>query len=424
MPPPAEIGFRRFRIFISPGDIEASEVHATHAARHGRGRLVLRQLGHHGNADIRRQGPINFSNHRPQDPAQACVAVIHSDASAFFDARESQMKRREFIALLGGAAVAWPPRAHTQPNDRMRRIGVLMGLAGEDKEAQLQRAAFEDGLRQLGWIDGRNIAIAYRSATGDPGRSRELARELIELPCEIIVGHTPLNGVALVKETRTTPIVFVSLGDPVAQLGPDYVASFVRPGGNVTGFVNQEPSMAGKWLELLKEIDPSIGRAEIIFNPETAGGGGAYYLRPLEAAARSLSIKLVHAAAHNGDEIDRAVEAFVRDGGGGLIAMSDIFTSVHRDRIIALAAQYRLPAVYSFAFFVRSGGLISYGVSVSDLFRRSASYVDRILKSEKPGDLPVQAPTKFELAINLKTAKALGLTVPPTLLARADEVIE
>jgi len=335
------------------------------------------------------------------------------------------MRRREFITLVGGAAAAaWPLIGRAQQNERMRRIGVLMGLSGEDNEAQLQRAALQDGLRELGWIDGRNVALEYRSATGDSNRSRELARELIALPCDIIIGHTPLNGVALVKETRSIPIVFVSLGDPADQLGPGYVASFARPGGNVTGFVNQEPSMAGKWLELLKEIAPDIRRAAIIFNPGTAGGGGAYYLQPLEAAAKSLSMKIIPAAVHNDEEIEHAFDGFVHDGGGGLIAMSDIFTSVHRDRIISLAAQYRLPAVYPFGFFVRSGGLISYGVSVADLFRRAASYVDRILRGEKPGDLPVQAPTKFELVVNLRTAKAFDLTVPATLLARADEVIE
>ena len=332
----------------------------------------------------------------------------------------SEMRRREFIMLLGGATAAWPLAARAQQPERLRRIGVLMGIAENDPAGPAFVSAFTRALRDLGWRDGANIRIDYRWGAGDSDRIRSFARELVELKPDLIVGQTTPVVAALKQQTRTVPIVFIQVSDPV---GSDFIAGIAEPGGNITGFTNLESSMSSKLLELLKEIAPGITRVALLFNPETAPDGGSYFLRPVEAAAPALKVKVIP-AAHSAAEIDAAIAALAREPGAGLIVMPDVFVLAHRDQILALAEQYRLPAAYAYRFFATGGGLISYGTDLADLFRRAAAYVDRILKGAKPADLPVQQPIKFELVINLKTARALGLDVPDRLLALADEVIE
>jgi len=330
------------------------------------------------------------------------------------------MKRREFITLLGGAAAAWSGAAGAQQGERVRRIGVLMAFAESNLEGQANVAAFREGLQKLGWTEGRNIRIDTRWAAFDVQAMQRFAAELVALQPDLILSpHTPTTA-ALLRQTRTIPIVFTNITDPV---GSGFVASFPRPGGNVTGFVNMEPTMAGKWLELLKEIAPRVNRAAILFNPATAPYAD-YYLTPFKAAAASLAVEAIAAPVHDTSELEAVVAAQAREANTGLIVMSDSFMSGHGKEITSLAARYRLPTVYPFRFFTELGGLLSYGSNRLDEFRRAASYTDRILKGEKPSELPVQAPVKFEIVVNAKTAKALGLDVPPTLLARADEVIE
>jgi putative ABC transport system substrate-binding protein len=330
------------------------------------------------------------------------------------------MRRREFITLLGGAA-AWPQAAHAQQGARLRRLGVLIPYAESDAEAQSEIAAFRQTLEQLGWRDGSNLAIEYRWAGGDPSRIRACAKELVALAPDAIFCRTTPVTAALAQETRTIPIVFVNVSDPV---GAGFAASIARPGGNITGFTNVQQSLGGKWVELLKELDPRISRIGVLFSPTTSPGRGMFYRRLIEDAARSIAVETIAAPVEGAAEIETAVATFAQASGLGLIVQPDVTTTDHRTLILRLATQYRLPAVYPFRFFVAEGGLASYGINVVDLYRRAAGYVDRILKSEKPADLPVQAPVKFELAINLKTATALGLTVPDKLLAIADEVIE
>jgi putative ABC transport system substrate-binding protein len=330
------------------------------------------------------------------------------------------MRRREFITLLGGAA-AWPQAAHAQQGARLRRLGVLIPYAESDAEAQSEIAAFRQTLEHLGWRDGGNLAIEYRWAGGDPSRIRAYAKELVALAPDAIFCRTTPVTAALAQETRTIPIVFVNVSDPV---GAGFAASIARPGGNITGFTNVQQSLGGKWVELLKELDPRISRIGVLFSPTTSPGRGMFYRRLIEDAARSIAVETIAAPVEGAAEIETAVATFAQASGLGLIVQPDVTTTDHRTLILRLATQYRLPAVYPFRFFVAEGGLASYGVNVVDLYRRAAGYVDRILKSEKPADLPVQAPVKFELAINLKTATALGLTVPDKLLAIADEVIE
>jgi ABC-type uncharacterized transport system substrate-binding protein len=331
------------------------------------------------------------------------------------------MKRREFITLLGGAAAAWPRNLMAQRPDRVRRIGVLMELAASDAQARSNVAALQRTLRELGWLEGSNLGIDYRWAPDDAVLVWKFAKELVELRPDVIVAHSSPVVATLLGQTRNIPIVFVSISDPI---GEGFVASFARPGGNVTGFTNFESSMTGKWVELLKDIAPELTRVSFVFNPQTAAGGGSYFLRPIDAAASTLKVKATMALVHDDDEIEAAFAALAREPGAGVILLPDIFTTAHHQLVIALAARYRVPSVYSYRFMVERGGLISYGVDINNLFERAATYVDRILKGAKPSDLPVQAPTKFELVINQKTAKALGLPVPDTLLARADEVIE
>ena len=332
-----------------------------------------------------------------------------------------QLKRRQFITLLGGAAVAWPTAARAQQPERMKRIGVLMGYPESDSEAQTKIAAFQDGLQKLGWTEGRNTRIDTRWATPADAESMErFAKELVALQPDLILSSTTPTTAALLQQTRTIPIVFATVADPV---GSGFVASFPRPGGNVTGFVVFEASLAGKWIELLKEIAPRVNRIAFLFNPATATYA-EFYLNPFKAAAASFAVEAIAAPVRDRSQLDSVVSAQAREPNGGLIVMPDSFTDLHRAEITSLAARYRLPAIYPRRIFTEVGGLLSYGIDQLDNFRLAATYADRILKGEKPADLPVQAPSKYELVINLKTAKALGLDVPVQLQQRADEVIE
>src|SRR4030088_805892 len=328
------------------------------------------------------------------------------------------MRRREFITLLGGTAAAGPLAARAQQGERVRRIGVLMYLAAGDAEGQARLAAFTQALQQLGWSEGRNLRIDTRWATADDIHRH--AAELAALAPDVLVAGTGTATVApLLQATRTVPIVFVTVIDPV---GAGFVASLAQPGGNATGFTMLEYGMSGKCRELLKQIAPRVTRAAVLRDPAIASGIGQF--GAIQAVAPSLGVELSPVDVRDASEIERAVTSFARSGNGGLIVTSSALATRYRDLIITLAARHKLPAVYSGRWFVTDGGLLSYGPDYVDQFRQAAGYVDRILKGEKPADLPVQAPTKFELVINLKTAKALGLTVPDTLLARADEVIE
>jgi putative tryptophan/tyrosine transport system substrate-binding protein len=328
------------------------------------------------------------------------------------------IRRRELVVALGSAAAAWPLAARSQPGERARRIGVLMNLSENDPEAQGLVAAFREGLAQLGWIDGRNVRIDYRWSAGDLDRIRRYAAELVALPPEVILAYGGSTVGPLQQVTRTVPIVFVEVIDPV---GAGFVMGLARPGGNTTGFSLFEFGIAGKWLELLKQITPHMTRAVVIRDPSSPGGGGQ--VGAIQALAPSLRVEVTSVGLRDAGEIERAVTV-AREANGGLIVTVSPLATVNRELIITLAAQHRVPAVYPLRYFATSGGLISYGPERLEPYRRAPSYVDRILKGEKPAELPVQPPTKYELVINLKTAKALGLEVPPTLLARADEVIE
>ena len=331
------------------------------------------------------------------------------------------MQRREFIQAIGCAAAAWPLTARGQQPDRARRIGVLMGYAESHREGQLWLAAFREGLQKLGWAEGRTIHIEYRWAAPDDAESRQrFTKELVALQPDLILSSTTPTTAALLRETRTIPIIFANVVDPV---GSGFIASLARPGGNVTGFTTLEGSMAGKWLELLKEIAPRVNRAAFLFNPATATYF-EYFLNPFKAAAASLGVEAVEAPVRDTFELESVVAAQARAPNTGLIVMPDAFTVDHSEQITLLAARYHLPAIYPWRFFAELGGLLSYGNDRLDNFRGAATYADRILKGDKPSELPVQAPVKFELVINLKTAKALGLDVPFLLQQRADEVIE
>ena len=329
------------------------------------------------------------------------------------------MKRREFITLLGGAAVVWPLAAHAQQLGQMRRIGVLMNVAADDLDGHARVAAFQQDLQRIGWTDGQNVRFDIRWGVNDVDLDRKYAAELVALAPDVVLAAGTLSVAALQRVSRTLPIVFVGVSDPV---GAGLVDTLARPGGNVTGFMLFEYSSSGKWLELLKQIAPRLTRAAVL--RDSANPAGIAQFGAIQAAASSLGVYVSPINVRNAGEIERAVAAFARSANGGLIVTPGASDSVHHHLIIALAAQHKLPAVFAFRFDVTGGGLISYGVDHTDQFRRAAAYVDRILKGEKPADLPVQAPTKYELVINLKTAKALGLTVPPSLLATADEVIE
>jgi len=328
------------------------------------------------------------------------------------------MRRREFITLLGGAAIAWPLAARAQ---QMRRIGVLMSGSADDPAALAQISAFAQGLQERGWSVGVNVRIDYRWGAGNVDRFRKYAAELVALAPDVILATAGSIVAALQQASRTVPIVFVTTIDPV---GGGLVESLARPGGNATGFSTREFSMFGKSLELLKEIAPRMSRVAVIRDPAVAAGSGGF--AAIQTVAPSFGVELTPIGVRTADEIERSIVAFARSGNGGVIVVGPTSSVVqpHRNLIITLATQHRLPAIYTNTIWSKAGGLISYGPDNLDQFRRAASYVDRILKGEKPGDLPVQAPIKYELVINLKTAKALGIEVPPTLLARADEVIE
>jgi putative ABC transport system substrate-binding protein len=330
-----------------------------------------------------------------------------------------QLKRREFIMLLGGAAASWPLAASAQQEGRVRRIGVLLSFAADDPEALASVGAFLQGLQQLGWTDGRNVRIDYRMTAGDADRSRRYAAELVALAPDVILAMGISTVGPLLQANRTVPIVFANVIDPV---GAGFVASMARPGGNTTGFTNYEYGMSAKWLELLKQIAPRVTRVAVMRDPSLTSGTAM--LAAIQAVAPSFGVELSPVDVRDAGEIERAVTAFARGSNDGLIVVPNPTANFQRELIVTLAAKHRLPAVYPYRYYITSGGLISYGPDPIDQFRLAAGYVDRILKGEKPADLPVQAPTKYELVINLKTAKALGLTVPDTLLARADEVIE
>jgi putative tryptophan/tyrosine transport system substrate-binding protein len=328
------------------------------------------------------------------------------------------VKRREFVTLLGGAAAGWPLAARAQQGERMRRIGVLMDLAENDPEGQARIAAFLQGLTQLGWTDGRNVRIDIRWATSSDD-IRKYGGELIALAPDVILATGTPSLAPLHQVTRTVPIVFVNVVDPV---GGGFVDSLARPGGNTTGFMLFEYGIGSKWLELLKEIAPRVPRVGVLRDPAVSSGTAQF--GAIQSVAPSLGAEVSPINLRDSPEIERAVAAFARSANGGLIVTASTVANAHRDLIVTLAARHKLPAVYSARYFVIGGGLMSYGPDRIDMSRRAAGYVDRILKGEKPADLPVQAPTKYETIINLKTAKALGLEIPPTVLARADEVIE
>lgn len=331
------------------------------------------------------------------------------------------MRRRAFLTLIGSLA-AWPLAARAQHSDRVRRVGILMGGYEGDSQAEAGLATFKDSLKALGWTDGQNIKLDIRWARADVERMKAAAKELVGLQPDLIVTHTTQPTAALQHETKTIPIVFLIVSDPV---GSGFVASLPRPGGNITGFINLEASLGGKWIELLKEIRPNATRAALLFNPDTATYS-KYYLDPFVAAAHVQGVDATAAPVHNAAEIESAITHLAGQPDAGLVVMPDAFTAVqkNRDLMTSLAARLRLPVIYPYRYFVADGGLISYGIDQVDLYRRAPAYVDRILKGAKPSELPVQLPTRFELVVNMKVAKALGISIPATLLARADEVIE
>jgi putative tryptophan/tyrosine transport system substrate-binding protein len=329
------------------------------------------------------------------------------------------MKRRNFIKVIGGAAIVWPLTARAQQPERMRRVGVLMGYPEGDKQAQAGASVLRKELQNLGWTEGGNIQSDYRWAGPDPEKARTFAKELTGMAPDVIVSSTNQVTAILQQETRTIPIVFAFVGDPV---GSGFVQSLSKPAGNLTGFANFENSIGGKWLELLREVAPKVKRVGFIYSPTAAPNVGFFHAA--QTAATSSGVAIIPLPANNRADIERGVTAFVAEPDGGLIVAPHAVTLGNRDLIDGLAQRYRLPTVYSDRYFVESGGLISFGNNTPELFRRAASYVDRILKGAKPAELPVQLPTKFELVVNLKAAKAIGLPVPPTILSRADDVIE
>jgi putative ABC transport system substrate-binding protein len=327
----------------------------------------------------------------------------------------SGMRRRAFIALLGGAAMAWPAPVTAQLAERIRRVGVLITLEANDPEGESEVKALRQGFQELGWVEGRNLQLEIRWSGGEPSRIQAAAKDLVTLPCEVIVARSTPAVATLIKETRSIPIVFSYVVDPV---GSGFVQSFARPGGNVTGFQTYEFTIAGKWLQLLTEVAPFVRRVGLLHNPATAPPG---FLRALEALPPSNSVQLIRAPVNGAAEIDAAIAELAREPGGGLIVMPDTFNDAHHAQIAALVGKYGLPAVYTHRF---DDGLICYGPDLSDVLRRTAPYVNRILRGEKAGELPVQAPTKYELIVNLKIAEVLGLRIPSILLAIADEVLQ
>ena len=328
------------------------------------------------------------------------------------------MKRREFITVVGGGAAAWTLAAQAQ---QPRRVGVLMSQSDSDTDSRILLAAFTQELAKIGWIDGGNLRLFVRWTASDPDRTLTLAKELVDLQLDVILAHTSPATAALQRETRTIPLVFVVVADPVGQ---GFVASLSRPAGNITGFVFVESTMMAKWFELLTQIAPSVKRVAIMYNPDTAPAGGAFFLPKFQEAAGPLKTEAVTVHVRSDAEIEAVITSVGKESGNGLAVMPDVFTLAHRAPILSLTALNNVPTVYWDRRFVKEGGLLSYGPDRVDLFRRSASYVDRILRGEKAAELPVQLPVKFEMAVNTVTAKALGLTIPESILLRADEVIE
>jgi ABC-type uncharacterized transport system substrate-binding protein len=329
------------------------------------------------------------------------------------------MRRREFIGLLGSAAAVWPVVARAQQPERVRRIGVLSPLPADHPDDRVRYAAFLEALRQLGWTDGRNVRIEARWSAGDAAITRKYAAELVTLAPDLILATGGAGTAAMLQATRSVPVVFVIVPDPV---GSGFVESLAQPGGNATGFMQFEYTLSAKWVELLKEIAPGVTRAAILWDPAVAAGIGQFAV--IQSVAPSFGVDVRAINLRDAAEIERSVAAFARTPNGGLILTTGALSAVHRDLIISLAARFKLPATYQERAYVAAGGLVSYGANYVDQYRRAAGYVDRILKGDKPADLPVQAPTKYELIVNLKTAKALGITVPQSVLARADEIIE
>jgi putative tryptophan/tyrosine transport system substrate-binding protein len=331
------------------------------------------------------------------------------------------MKRRDFIAVLGGAAAAWPLTARAQQDNAPRRLGVLMPSLPDDQEVKKELAAFIKQMQSLGWTEGGNLRVDYRWSGGDNQKTQAYAKELVDARPDILFTRSTPATAALLKNTRSIPVVFAVVSDPV---GEGFVASVARPGGNATGFTNAEASLTGKWLGLLKEVTPKMARVGYLFDPKVAPGGGTYYTSLINTAAAVSAVVPVAMPVHSSDDIERAVGDFAHAPDGGLVVLPDATTNLHRAQIIALVGRYRLPAIYAFGNLAAEGGLMSYGVDVAELFRLAANYVDRILKGAKPADLPVQLPEKFEFVLNLKTAKALGIQIPPGVMAIADTVIE
>ena len=358
-----------------------------------------------GLAEVRAPARVPFPTRRPAVKCYACS--------------QGHMQRRNFITLLGGAAAFWPLVARSQQTDRVRRIGLLLNFTEDDPEAKERVAAFRQGLEKRGWSEGRNVHLDYRFTAVVAERRSALAKELIALQPDVILAHSTASAAALQRETHTLPIVFVNVSDPI---GLGFVASLARPGGNLTGVLHLEGSIVGKWLAMLKEIAPSVTQAALLGNRNASSFD--YFLQFAQATMPSLGIKLVPSDVETAADIERSIELLARVPNSGLVLPPDSTTIAHRDVIIALAARHNLPAVYPLRLFVAAGGLMSYGTDQNDMFRLAASYVDRILRGDNPADLPVRAPTRFETVVNLKTAKALGLTVPPGLLVAADEVIE
>ena len=331
------------------------------------------------------------------------------------------MRRRQFLGALGSAAAIWPLAAHSQTPNGVKRVGVITPFAATDADTLGHLEVFRAELAALGWKEGANLQIDYRWGEGDPAQIKSRAKELVDLKPDVLLGRSTPVARALAGESGTIPIIFVVVSDPV---GDKLVASIARPGGNVTGFTNVEASLGGKWLGLLKDIAPEVTRVAIMFNPKTSPGGGAYYMHLIDDAEKSSTAKVTAMPVDDAAGIERAMTAFAQQPHSGMIVLPDVLTTGQRALIIRSAAQKRLPAIYAYRYIAAEGGLASYGVDVADLYRRAATYVDRILRGDTVAQLPVQAPLKFELAINLKTARALGLSAPPTLLALADEVIE
>jgi putative tryptophan/tyrosine transport system substrate-binding protein len=330
------------------------------------------------------------------------------------------MKRRQFIALVGGAVTVWPFVARAQQGEQVRRIGILNAGAENDPQQQSWDTAFRQRLNELGWVDGRNIHVDYRWGAGSLDRLQLFAKELVALNPDVLVGVTTPATAALQRETKTIPIIFTVVSDPV---GGGFVASLSNPGGNITGFINIEGSLAGKWVELMHEVAPSVSRVGVMYNPSTAPYA-KYYVDAFRSAASALSISPVEAPVHSAAEAEAFITKFSGDDGSGLVVIPDTSVVLYRQTIIALAERFHLPTIYPFGFFVSDGGFMSYGIDLAELYRGAATYIDRVLKGAKPSELAVQLPTKFELVVNLKTAKALGIRLPQTVIARADEVIE